>query len=143
MRHLLALVVTVLLLAGCGRGGGDHADRNVDWPHWGNVAENTHFADLAQVDRANVANLRVAWSRAEGTGQYVWETFPIVVGRTMYYDTGTDQVYAVDAATGKVRWTDAPWSTSSPARAWRSPSRSAAGSPTAPGGSMSPPPTTS
>ena len=81
---------------------------NVDWPHWGNVAENTHFAALDQVDRGNLAKLKVAWSRPEGTGQFAWETFPIVVGRTMYYDTGTDQVYAVDAATGKVRWSYTP-----------------------------------
>jgi hypothetical protein len=99
-----------VLLAGCGGGGSSTTEpgANVDWPHWGNVAENTHFADLDQVDRGNVTRLRVAWSRAEGPGQYAWETFPIVVGRTMYYDTGTDRVYAVDAAydasTGKQLW---------------------------------------
>jgi alcohol dehydrogenase (cytochrome c) len=103
------LVALLAFLAGCGGGGSDgESSGNVGWPHWGNVAENTHFADLDQVDRGNVAKLRVAWSRAEGAGQYAWETFPIVVGRTMYYDTGIDQVYAVDAATGKVRWTYAP-----------------------------------
>jgi PQQ-dependent dehydrogenase (methanol/ethanol family) len=106
---VLAFAAALFLLAGCGGGsGGSDASGNADWPHWGNVAENTHFAALAQVDRGNVSKLRVAWSRAEGTGQFAWETFPIVVGRTMYYDTGTDQVYAVDAATGKVRWTYAP-----------------------------------
>jgi PQQ-dependent dehydrogenase (methanol/ethanol family) len=112
LRSLFALAVTVLLLAGCGGGGGTESgsggDGNVDWPHWGNVAENTHYAHLDQVDRDNVGDLEVAWSRPEGEGQFAWETFPIVVGRTMYYDTGTDQVYAVDAATGKVRWTYAP-----------------------------------
>jgi alcohol dehydrogenase (cytochrome c) len=102
--------VTVLLLAGCGGGGGTESGSggNVDWPHWGNVAENTHFAALDQVDRDNVGKLKVAWAKPEGQGQSAWETFPIVVGRTMYYDTGTDQVFAVDAATGKVRWTYTP-----------------------------------
>jgi PQQ-dependent dehydrogenase (methanol/ethanol family) len=112
LRSLVALAITVLLLAGCGEGGGGtesgSGDGNVDWPHWGNVAENTHYAHLDQVDRDNVATLKVAWTRPEGQGQFAWETFPIVVGRTMYYDTGTDQVYAVDAATGKVRWTYLP-----------------------------------
>jgi len=108
LRTLLALALTVLLLAGCGGGDHDQAKRNVGWPSWGNVPENTHFADLDQVDRGNVTKLRVAWTRPGGQGQNAWETFPIVVGRTMYYDTGMGQVFAVDAATGKVRWSYAP-----------------------------------
>jgi hypothetical protein len=94
----VALAATVALLAGCG--GGDEATGNVGSPHWGNVAENTHFAALDQVDRGNITKLRVAWSRPGGQGQNARETFPIVVGRTMYYDTGLDQVFAVDTATG-------------------------------------------
>jgi PQQ-dependent dehydrogenase (methanol/ethanol family) len=109
-----ALLAALALLSGCGGGGGSGTGSevagggNVDWPAWGNVPENTHFAALDQVDRSNVSRLRVAWSRPEGQGQFAWETFPIVVGRTMYYDTGADQVYAVDAATGAVRWTYSP-----------------------------------
>lgn len=106
LRTLLALALTVLLLAGCG--GGKDKNRDVGWPNWGNVAENTHFADLDQVDRGNVSKLQVAWTRPGGQGEEAWETFPIVVGRIMYYDTGLDQVFAVDAATGKVRWTYTP-----------------------------------
>ena len=98
---------TVLVLAGCG-GGDENPHGDVGWPNWGNVPENTHFAELDQVDRGNVGQLRVAWTRPGGQGQEAWETFPIVVGRTMYYDTGTDQVFAVDAATGKVRCTYTP-----------------------------------
>jgi alcohol dehydrogenase (cytochrome c) len=110
LRSLFALAITVLLISGCGGGGGtgETGDGDVDWPHWGNVAENTHYADLDQVDRDNVDQLKLAWSRPEGAGLSAWETFPIVVGRTMYYDTGTDQVFAVDAATGKLRWAYSP-----------------------------------
>lgn len=111
MRSLFALGLTVLLLAGCGGGGSTESDAGtgtVGWPHWGNTAENTHFARLDQVDRDNVGDLKLAWSRPEGPQQFAWETFPIVVGRTMYYDTGTDQVYAVDATTGKLRWSYSP-----------------------------------
>ncbi|HVV90378.1 MAG TPA: PQQ-binding-like beta-propeller repeat protein [Solirubrobacterales bacterium] len=107
MRTLFVLAATLLLLAGCG-GGGQEAKPDVGWPNWGNVPENTHFADLDQVDRGDVSRLRVAWTRPGGRGQDAWETFPIVVGRTMYYDTGLDQVFAVDAATGKVRWSYTP-----------------------------------
>jgi alcohol dehydrogenase (cytochrome c) len=112
LRRALATVAALALLAalalaGCG-GGDDDTGGNVDWPSWGNAPENTHFADLDQVDGSNVNELKVAWSRPGGQGQSAWETFPIVVGRTMYYDTGLDQVFAVDAATGKVRWSYTP-----------------------------------
>ncbi len=110
---LAGSALLVAFLAGCGGGGSTssphHASpRNVDWPRIGNTAENTHFAAVYQVDRGNVSGLRVAWSRPAGGGLSAWETFPIVVGRTMYYDNGTDQVFAVDAATGKLRWTYSP-----------------------------------
>lgn len=107
MRYLLALAVALVALAGCG-GGNDQATPDRGWPGWGNTPENDHFAPLDQIDRENVDQLRVAWTRPGGPGQSAWETFPIVVGRTMYYDTGTDQVFAVDAATGRVRWTYSP-----------------------------------
>jgi alcohol dehydrogenase (cytochrome c) len=111
-------LLAALVVAGCGGGGASGGDSstaappagggNVDWPRIGNTAENTHFADLDQIDAGNVAKLKVAWSRPAAQGQAAWETFPIVVGRTMYYDTGTDQVFAVDAATGKVEWSYTP-----------------------------------
>jgi PQQ-dependent dehydrogenase (methanol/ethanol family) len=106
LRTLVALTVTVFLLAGCG--GGKEKNSDVGWPNWGNVPENTHYAALDQVDRGNVDQLKVAWTRPGGQGQSAWETFPIVIGRTMYYDTGLDQVFAVDAATGTVRWSYTP-----------------------------------
>jgi alcohol dehydrogenase (cytochrome c) len=115
LRFSLALGVTIcaLLVAGCGGGSSSSTGTappraDVAWPHWGNTAENTHFADLDQVDAGNVAKLQLAWSRPAGPGQFAWETFPIVVGRTMYYDSGTDEVFAVDGATGKIRWTYTP-----------------------------------
>jgi alcohol dehydrogenase (cytochrome c) len=120
-RHRTALVSALCagaLLAGCGGSGGGGGETGggsppapkptVDWPNWGNSSDNTHYAALDQVNRHDVGRLQLAWSRPGGTGQSAWETFPIVVGRTMYYDTGTDEVVAVDAASGKVRWTYTP-----------------------------------
>jgi alcohol dehydrogenase (cytochrome c) len=101
-----AALLTLAALAGCG--GGSGGGGVVGWPNWGNSPHNTHYAALDRVDAGNVAELRVAWTRGAGPTQRAWETFPIVVGRTMYYDTGTDQVYAVDAATGRLRWTYTP-----------------------------------
>ena len=102
-----AVAVSVIACAACGGAATkDHA--TVDWPGWGNGAGNTHFAALTQVDAANVRTLRLAWSAPEGPYQFEWETFPIVVGRTMYYDTDTGQVVAANAATGHVIWEYTP-----------------------------------
>ena len=49
-----------------------------DWPVFGGAAENNHYSALAQINRTNVKQLRVAWS-------FDWEeegglqTSPIVV----------------------------------------------------------------
>jgi glucose dehydrogenase len=59
LRTFVALALTVLLLAGCG-GGNDQTKEDIGWPSWGNLAENTHFALLHQIDESNVDQLRVA-----------------------------------------------------------------------------------
>jgi PQQ-dependent dehydrogenase (methanol/ethanol family) len=104
LRGAALCLAVVAGVAGCGRS----RPGAVDWPSWGSTAENTHFASTGQVNTANVARLRVVWRRSEGPGQFAWESFPVVVGRTMYFTTGTDEVVAVDAATGRLRWAYQP-----------------------------------
>ncbi|HSZ04927.1 MAG TPA: PQQ-binding-like beta-propeller repeat protein [Solirubrobacteraceae bacterium] len=103
----LSLGLTVAI-ACTGCGGARPSQANVDWPSWGNTAENTHFATLSQVNTTDVGRLRLSWTRPEGFGQFEWETFPVVVGTTMYYTTDTDEVLAVDARTGRLRWSYVP-----------------------------------
>jgi alcohol dehydrogenase (cytochrome c) len=107
---LIALLLgATALLAGCGsahRSSASAADS--DWPEWGGNAQNTHFASPQQVDAANVDRLAVVWRRSEGPEQFGWETFPVVVGSTMYYTTNTDEVIAVSATTGRARWSYTP-----------------------------------
>lgn len=108
MRALIraaALGVVALAAAGC---GADPSRTSLDWPSWGNDAQNTHSTSLAMVGPANVSHLKVAWRQSEGVGQSEWETFPVVVGATMYYTTDTDVVVARDGATGALRWAYAP-----------------------------------
>jgi PQQ-dependent dehydrogenase (methanol/ethanol family) len=97
-------------LAACASSACDarSAQTNVDWPLWGNGAANTHYADLSQVNTTTVTRLRIAWTRSEGPEQFAWETFPVVVGTTMYYSTDTGGVVAVDAASGRLRWSYLP-----------------------------------
>jgi glucose dehydrogenase len=103
----LACCAALLGMAGVGCGT-HHNSASAGWPHWGNTAENTHYAQLNQINASNVSQLRLAWKRPEGGTQTAWETFPVVIGQTMYYTTDTDEVLAVDARNGRQRWSYLP-----------------------------------
>ena len=79
------------------------AEESRDWPAYGGAPENTHYSSLAQINRANVKELKVAWSFDTGE-QGGLETSPIVVDGVLYGITPTQKVFALDAASGKLLW---------------------------------------
>ena len=81
---------------------------NVDWPVYGGNTDNQHFSPLTQISAANVKQLGVAWTAQEGKNLSIFETMPVVVKGVMYYTTNTDQVRAVDPATGRLLWQYTP-----------------------------------
>jgi len=81
---------------------------SVDWPLWGNDSNNTRYSSLSQINSSNVSQLGVAWTQSEGAKQSTFETVPLVINGVMYYTTNSNQVRAVDAATGKLRWQYTP-----------------------------------
>ncbi len=70
----------------------------------GSYAAHRH-SELTQIDRGNVAQLRVEWQRQLSTPAEKVETTPLVRGSTMFVTQPPNQVLALDAATGKVLWT--------------------------------------
>lgn len=78
-----------------------HAYRG--WPAYGGGPEQIRYSSLAQIDRANVKRLVVAWTYDSGeTGGL--QTNPIVVDGVLYTTTPKHSVVALDAASGAVRW---------------------------------------
>ena len=74
-----------------------------DWPVYGGSPENTHYSNLAQINRSNVKQLTVAWTfdtQEEGGLQ----TSPLVVDGVLFGITPTQKIFALDAATGKLLW---------------------------------------
>ena len=61
------------------------------------------YSPLAQIDAANVGELRLAWSRAMRAGYQ--EVEPIVYNGVMYLSHVEDMVEALDATTGDLLWT--------------------------------------
>ena len=79
------------------------ASDDEDWTLPGKTYENNRYTGLNQITPGNVKTLAKAWSTqvADGGEQ---EASPIVWHGTMYLATPHDNVLALDAATGKLKW---------------------------------------
>ncbi|MEL7186240.1 MAG: PQQ-dependent dehydrogenase, methanol/ethanol family [Pseudomonadota bacterium] len=102
----LALIVTGPVFA-----GGDVDEERVisesaageNWFLKGGNFRGQHFSPLAQVNRANVADLGLAWSRMLPSPDGIAAT-PIVIDGVLYISASWSVVYAIDAKNGKVLW---------------------------------------
>src|ERR1700756_2718122 len=74
-----------------------------DWSVYGGSQEYQHYSPLAQVNRANVKQLQVAWSYDTGE-QGGLQTSPLMVDGMLYGISPTQKIFAVDAATGTELW---------------------------------------
>ncbi|SEM18098.1 quinoprotein glucose dehydrogenase [Pseudoxanthomonas sp. GM95] len=102
--------VAMAFLAGSGWAG------EGDWAHYGGAPGGGQYSPLTQVTPGNVGRLKVAWSfhtGEQGAGlpdpeRRRFEANPLVVDGRMYLTTGTDIVFALDAATGIKLWSFDP-----------------------------------
>ena len=78
-----------------------------DWPIYGGDANGDRYSPLSQINRENVKQLHVAWRVDVGTEGGLQDN-PLVIGRTIFVYTPSEQVLALDAATGKQLWTFDP-----------------------------------
>ena len=73
------------------------------WKDYGGGADSSHFSELRQITKANVNQLRIAWTYPTGDdAAYVFN--PIVVDNVMYVLARKNSLVALDAATGKEIW---------------------------------------
>jgi quinoprotein glucose dehydrogenase len=80
------------------------AARDADWPAYNGGVDGDHYSALAQINRSNVAQLKVAWRFDTGEKGNL-ETNPLIVGHVLYACTFSGKVIALDAATGRLLWT--------------------------------------
>ena len=99
------LTACFMFMAACHRGG--DAD---SWSAYGGNPAKTHFSALVQIDTGNVGRLQEAWvyhcGDADSNSQL--QANPIVVGQTMYGISPRLRLFALDAATGRMKWTFDP-----------------------------------
>jgi quinoprotein glucose dehydrogenase len=111
-RNILGFLVVVCSMAllcptGCAQDSGA-----AEWPAYGNDPGGMRYSPLAQINRENVAKLKVAWTfhtgdisdGRDGRKRSGFETTPILVDGTLYFTTPFNRVIALDPETGQQRW---------------------------------------
>jgi len=74
-----------------------------DWPEYLGGPDRGHYSTLDQINTSNVSALKLAWEYHSGDfGQM--QCNPIIVHGRLYGATGTSQIFALDAATGRQLW---------------------------------------
>ena len=73
-----------------------------DWLMWRRTLDGWGYSPLDQIDRGNVGDLRMVWSRGLGPG--LQQGTPLVHDGVMYMPNPRDVIQAIDAATGDLRW---------------------------------------
>jgi quinoprotein glucose dehydrogenase len=92
-----------------------------DWPAYGRTQEGTRYSPLNQINDKNVGQLQEAWTFRTGDLkttadplEFTSEVTPIKIRETLYLCTSHQKLFALDAATGKQKWTFDPHLKSDP-----------------------------
>ncbi|HEX4165649.1 MAG TPA: pyrroloquinoline quinone-dependent dehydrogenase [Bryobacteraceae bacterium] len=86
-----------------------------DWPTYGHDGGGQRFSPLEAINRANVKDLRIAWTfrtrdayQPPDSKPTAFETTPLYVDGTLYVGTPLGRVLALDPVTGRQRWSYDP-----------------------------------
>ncbi|MCI0485983.1 MAG: pyrroloquinoline quinone-dependent dehydrogenase [Blastocatellia bacterium] len=85
-----------------------------EWRYYGGDPGSTKYSPLDQINKENVARLKIAWTwdspdlllqkENRMLGSLAYEATPLMVGGTLYTSTSLCQVAAIDAETGQTKW---------------------------------------
>jgi quinoprotein glucose dehydrogenase len=103
-----ALVMIIPLVWGSDRGAAPSAYDG--WKVYGGTPDEIHYSTLRQITPQNVGKLKVAWTYDTGDAfpDSEMECNPIVEHGVLYATTPKLHLIALDAATGKLRWSFDP-----------------------------------
>lgn len=80
-----------------------------DWTAYGRTNHGLRYSPFNQINRDNVSKLTLAWTYHTGdSGPGIDQNTPLQVGDTVFTCSRNDHVAALDADTGKPRWTFDP-----------------------------------
>src|SRR3954451_18061484 len=111
---LLAGALAIAALTGSPAGAVDPsrlatADQNPnDWLTYHGSYRSYHFSNQEQINAGNVRQLKVAWMHQPGRATRGLQSMPLVADGTLYYSGSYSRVFALDGATGQVKWSYVP-----------------------------------
>ena len=73
-----------------------------DWLTWRRTLDGWGYSPLDRIDRDNVGELRMVWTRALGAGSQ--QGTPLAYGGVLYMPNPRDVIQAIDAVTGDLLW---------------------------------------
>src|SRR5437870_11586855 len=73
-----------------------------DWLMWRRTLNSWGYSPLDQINRTNVRNLKMVWTRGMGPG--VQEATPLVYRGLMYLPNPSDLIQSINASTGDLIW---------------------------------------
>ncbi len=115
-RSVLAVAVAAVALAGAAGAGAQSPDDGFvpvtdamlqdpapgDWLMWRRTLDGWGYSPLDQIDRENVGDLRMVWTRPLGPGSQ--QGTPLAYGGVLYMPNPSDVIQAIDAVSGDLIW---------------------------------------
>ncbi len=102
---LAAMLCAVLISSAL---AGTSSDANVGWGGFGNTPDENRHSPLTQIDPSNVSSLgrafTVDFKALDPTVRLGEQSYPVESDGTLYMTTNDDNVWALDATTGAVKW---------------------------------------
>jgi len=114
--RLVSHTALVLALINPGFYAHSQVQSESDWPNYGNDPGGMRHSALSQINRENVAKLKVAWiyhtgdisTGHDGRKRSGFETTPILIDGKLYLTTPFNRVIALDPTTGRELWSYDP-----------------------------------
>ncbi len=86
--------------------------QSAGWPEYGGNIAGQRYSTADEINVENVAKLQPAWTfhthaldtPSPFNASAAFEATPVLWNGTLYFDSPYDQIFAVNAATGKLRW---------------------------------------
>jgi quinohemoprotein ethanol dehydrogenase len=107
---VLIVIVALLLAPSFNYTAAQTAVDRLDWPFYGNDPGGMRYVNADQINPSNVASLQPAWIfHTKVTSMNTsFESQPIIVDGVMYVTSPHGHVFALEAASGALKWTFNP-----------------------------------